>query len=152
MAQTTGAFTLNNLKIEISTSGWPTGAIDVSGIDNSLDISGGDTGIVKAFTFGTGTPVLAPGTKDDLKVKLKLLYSENTGDNYAVLAAAYEANPPTPIQVRYSPKGGTTGNFRFTSGTGYIVSQPYPSGNAEGKEFATFEVTFDVPNIVRSTI
>jgi len=152
MAQTTGAFTLSNQKIEISTSGWPTGAIDISGVANSLEISGGDTSIVKAFTFGTGTPILAPGTKDDLKIKAKMLYSENTDDNYATIAAAYEATPSTPVQLRFSPKGGTTGNFRFTTGTGYIVSHPYPSGDAEGKDFATYEVTFDVPSITRSTI
>ena len=152
MTQTTNAITLNMAVVQISTSGWPTGALDISGIANTVTISGGDLAIIKKFTFGTSTPVIAAGTKDSLKLKVDCLYgggTAGTGDNYATLAAMYENK--TPIQLRYGPMGSTSGYVSFVTGTGYMTGHPYPSGDAEGKEFATFSPNFEVQSITRST-
>lgn len=150
MAQTTGSMTFANAKIMInSTTTFPTGALDLSGVANTITVSGGELATIQAFTFGTTTPVLAAGKKSKIKIAIKALYSEVAGDGYSTIATWYEGS--TPVYVQYIPKGSGVGAFVFTSGSGYIIPPPYPSGDSEGKEFATFSTDVEVQSITRST-
>ena len=152
MAQMTGAMTLANCKIYIgTTSAFPTGAFSLSDISNELAVSGGDLTIVKAFTFGTGTPIIAAGNKDSLTLTVKAQYSEVVADGYATLAGYYENK--TAVYMQFIPKGtGTTGVYTFTTSIGYVKSHPYVSGNAEGSDFAGFELVGEFQSITRSTL
>src|SRR5262245_42136555 len=78
MAQTTGALVLSSCKIMVATAAtFPTGALDISGISNTLGLDGGDVNIIRAFTFGTSTPIIAPGNKDELTLNISAFYTEN---------------------------------------------------------------------------
>lgn len=150
MPQTTGAMTMQDCRIFISnTSAFPTGALDISGISNELGIDGGELSTITAFTFGTSTPILRPSTKSALSLNLVAMYTENAADGYSTIAGWYENS--TPVYVQYQPKGAGTGNNVFTTDVGYITSHPYPAGNAEGAEFATYNLKVDVQSITRST-
>lgn len=152
MAQTTGAMTLANCKIYIhTTSVFPTSALSLSDAGNEIAVSGGELTMVEAFTFGTGTPILAPGNKAKVNLKIKMLYTEVVADGYTTIAGWYENK--TPVYIQYIPKGiASTGVFTFTSTVGYITTPPYASGNAVGDEFATYELSVDVQSITRGTL
>lgn len=148
MAQTTGQTTAYNLKLELSTNG--TVWTDASGSANKIEPSGGDRDVSETSTFGGYPPIVSQGPKKSIEVKISALYTEVTGESWEILRAAYEAG--TSIYIRYSPKGGTTGNAQFTSGQGVVKTPVWPSADASDSKPMTFECTTVVPGFTKTTV
>jgi hypothetical protein len=130
MAQTTTSLSWENTKLEFSpdNSTWT----DISGSTNSVEDSGGEIDVNKLYTHGTTTPIVGYGKKAEHKVSVNVVYTETAGEAWALLSAAYEAQ--SNAYLRWSPKGGTSGQRRFTTGVGRITKLPYPSGKAESSD------------------
>lgn len=125
MAQTTDHITFRNVKAEVSTDNvsWT----DISGTFNSLAISGGETTTGEAYTADGELPLVGIGKKALTEVTLKVVYTENNGDSWRKFFDAYKNG--TDIYFRYSPKGGSPGQLRFTSGKGFVTTPAYPQGD-----------------------
>jgi hypothetical protein len=148
MAQTTTSLTWDNTKLEFSTDGsvWT----DISGSTNSVEDSGGEIDTNKLFTHGTATPIMGYGKKSEHKVSVNIVYTETAGESWALLSAAYENN--TAAYFRWSPKGGSAGQKRFTTGAGRITKLPYPSGKAESSDPVQISVELTTPSVAQATI
>jgi len=148
MAQTTDAMSAKNTKIEISTNGssWT----DISGFANSIEVDGGERMSDEVHTFDGFTPIITLGKGSMYEITCKVVYTEGVSDPAEVIRAAYEGG--TSFYIRWSPKGGTTGNFMFTTGAGYILSPTYPSGDAGSAEAIGIEFKVTVPNITKSVV
>lgn len=146
MAQTTGAMSFRNAKIEISTNG--TTWTDISGFANEISLSGGDRQLGEAFTFDGDTPIIVVGKRSTLDVTVKALYTEGSNDPFEIVRAAYEGG--TNLYVRWSPKGGSTGAFIYTSDAGYVQNAPYPVGSASSADAVLLEFTVKTPRITKS--
>jgi hypothetical protein len=64
--------------------------------------------------------------------------------------AAYEAG--TPFFVRWSPRGGASGQAQYTTSAGVITSLRYPSGETASGDILLTEVTVRCANITRSLV
>lgn len=134
MPQTTEHITLRNVLAEVSTDGvaW----IDISGTFNSLTNSGGETQTGEAYTAEGELPLVGIGKKSLTETTLKVIYTENAGDAWRKFFDAYKNG--TDLYFRYTPKGGASGDLRFTSGKGFVTSPAYPQGEvSDGKPLMT---------------
>lgn len=146
MAQTTGAISARNVKIEGSANGssWT----DISGFANSISPDGGDRDTGEEYTFDGDVAILTYGKRKSLKLKIKVVYTEGASDPFETVRAAYEGN--TAYYIRYSPSGQSTGTFLLTSAAGRVVTPPYPKVEAKAGDTVTLEFTFTCPSITKS--
>ena len=148
MAQTTNALSWANCKIELSANGsaWT----DVSGFANSVSVDGGERAISEFFTSDGNTPILTAGKRSSLEVTVKAVYTEAGSDPYAMAIAAYEGN--TALYVRWSPKGGLSTNFQFTTALGHVLKPVYPTGAADSADAIAIEVAIKTATITKSAV
>ena len=148
MTQTTGHTTLRNMQVEISSDN--TNWTDISGEFNSLDVSGGEITTGEAYTADGDLPLVGIGKIALTEAKLKVIYVETSGSAWNTFFDAYVNG--TDVYMRYSPKGGNSGNLRFTSGKGFVTSPVYPKGEVSDGVPTMCELTFKCPGFSKSTI
>lgn len=127
MAQTTGAASMRSAVIEysIDSSTW-TG---ISGVANSVEPSGHARISGEAYTAEGDEAIVTVGKEEPLELTLNIVYSETTTEGYLLLKALKES--ATACKVRWAPKGSSTGNYRYTTYTGYFVDVPPPGGSVD---------------------
>ena len=148
MAQTTNAMSFKSNKIEISTNG--TAYTDISGFANSVDVGGGDRQAGEAYTYDGDTAIIAIGKREPVEVTVKVVYTEGTGDPFETVRAAYEDG--SALYLRWSPKGGSTGAFQFTTSAGYVTTLGYPVGEAGSGDPVLIEFTLKCASITKSVV
>lgn len=148
MAQATGAVSFRNCKIEISNNG--TVWTNVSGWANSISIEGGERMVGEFFTLDGDTPILTPGKRGAFDLTTKIVYTEGVSDPYETFRTTYEGG--TAMYIRWSPKGGTTGQFQFTTDAGIIITPAYPSGAADSPDAIAFEFKVKCLSITKSVV
>lgn len=148
MAQTTGALSCVNGKIEFSTNGssWT----DISGFANSLEPSGGNRQTGEMYTLSGDTAVITSGKREPIELEVKILYTEGGSDAFEVVRAAYEAG--TRGYLRWSPDTGAAGDFLFTSDSGPISEFAYPPAMAEEAGPVAISFKLRVPKVTKSVI
>lgn len=150
MAQTTGATAGVNAKVEFSVNGsaWT----DLSGSASALDPGeqSGMSGEVYVFTGETAAAVTA-GKTEPAEITIKVAYTETAGESFEVVRAQFQV-AGRAAYIRWSPKGGTTGQFLFTSGLGVLTGLTWPPVDAgDGKPImAGFKIK--VPSITKSVL
>lgn len=150
MAQTTASLSWANCKIELSDDAgvsW----VDISGFTNSIAVDGGERATSEFFTAAGDIPIVTAGKRGLIEVTAKCVYTEDASN--APFIMVHEASEgQTPLQIRWSPKGGATGNFRFTSSAGQCVKPVYPQGAADSADAIPVEFTIKCGSITKSTI
>ncbi|HSN78210.1 MAG TPA: hypothetical protein VL334_24325 [Anaerolineae bacterium] len=122
MTQTTNAKSMRNVKLEyITGSTWN----DISGVANSLEVSGGDRITGEAYTAESDRPIVLYGKLEPLDVEAKIVYSENSTEAWSVLEPLYVAG--TGVKLRWAVGGNATGNYRYVTDTTNVVVG-YPGG------------------------
>ena len=94
--------------------------------------------------------IVGYGKKSDHKISINIVYTETTGEAWQLLNAAYEN--ATNCYLRWSPKGGNSGNKRFTTGVGRITKLPYPSGKADSSDPIQISAEHTSGSVATSTI
>jgi hypothetical protein len=134
-----------NAKIEISTDG--TTWTDISGLSNQLEVSGGDRQLSEAYIFSQDVPEILTGKREPIQIQVRVYYDEAL-TLFTTVENAYQS--AAPLYVRWSPRGGATGQFRFQA-SGPVQAFTYPAGQANAEPvMAGF--TLRVPSITRSVI
>src|SRR5512139_3285052 len=141
--------TMRNLKIETSTDGGATW-VDASGVTNSITVDGGEREIGTFFDAQNDTPTLGAGKRAELELKIRVKYTEQDDDGYDTFAQAYEDS--SEIMVRYSPRGGAAGSRRYTSGAGYVKTNPYPGGDVQSGDPLRCDFSVVIPSLTKSTV
>jgi hypothetical protein len=157
MAQTTGAFSGANFKVEVSVNGsdWT----DISGQATSVTPGGGDQLIGEQHTADGDAPVVTNSNKTEAsELEINILYTETASEAFDIVGDRYRGATKT-IYVRYAPKGGATANKRFFTANGAgtataaaIVNCLPPEVDAGSGDpaMATFTVRF--PKLVEEAI
>lgn len=148
MAQTTGALSSVNGKVEFSTNGssWT----DISGFVNSVEPTGGNRQSGEMYTLSGDTAIVTKGKREPIELEVKVVYTEGGSDAFEVVRAAYEAG--TSGYVRWSPDAGATGDFLFTSDAGPITEFKYPPAMAEEAGPTAISFKLRVPKVTKSAI
>lgn len=126
MPQITGGDSARNLKLEVSTNG--TVWTNVSGAASTVGTSGGAKATGESYTFEGDDPIVTSGKSQPFEVTVTALYTEGASDLFEIARPIYEAG--TAFYLRWSPLGGQTGEFVFTTGIGRLTALTYPGGDA----------------------
>lgn len=130
MAQTTNSIWGGAAKVEISTNGssWT----DISGHANKVSPSGGDRQTGKAYTFDGEYPIVKVGKMNERETRVDIIYTEETNDAFEKARAQFEAAGGGTMYARWSPAGGSVGEFLFTTDAGFVKDFSYPEVDSEG--------------------
>lgn len=139
--------TFRNVKVELSADG--TTWTDVSIDANMVEVDGFDLESEGTSVFGQAKKLQTIGGYDLGTVKVRALYAESTTAAWGLANTAFEGR--STLFVRWSPRGGSTGQYRFTSDAGYVKRPVWPSGEADAKPIMP-EISIETPWITRSTI
>jgi hypothetical protein len=148
MTQTTGGISFVNCKVEFSANGssWT----DVSGMASTIDVGGGARATGEAYTFDGLNAIVRRGKAESYEITIESIYTEATNEAYAMTKTAYEAG--SDLYVRWSPKGGTSGNKMFTSSVGIVTDPPYPKGEAGSGDPVLITTKIKCTTITESTV
>lgn len=148
MPQTTGQTSWRNAVIEYSTDSitW----VDISGVGNKVGHGGGDRAIGEAYTGASDTAILTLGKREPLQLEIDIVYSEATADQYANLENCYLNG--TALKLRWAPKGSATGNFRYTSDTGYLGTFTPPVGEYGSGDPILISFELNTPSYSRAAM
>jgi hypothetical protein len=124
MAQTIGAKSMRNVKLEFTTG---TVYTDISGVANSVNVSGGDRITGEAFTAEGDRPIVLFGKLNPIDVECNIVYSEVTTEAWSVLEPLYVAG--TNLRLRWAVGGNVTGNYQYVTDTTNITQFGYPGGD-----------------------
>jgi len=142
MAQTTGQVPLACGKLEISTDSCVTWT-DISGEAQSLGGTEQARMSGEAYTLDGDTALIAGGKREPMELVAAIVYTEVNVEAYDLVRAAFEATGcGGGFCLRWSPKGGSAGDDRITTGAGILVSFTYPpmDASAGGPIMAGFMV------------
>lgn len=148
MAQTTGALSMKDVQLDYSTnnSDWT----DISGVTNAVTPSGNNRITGEAYTADGEDAIVLIGKREPFEVDFGLVYSETTTEGYTVLDTIFAAG--TALRLRWSPGGGDTGDYRFTTGTGYLVEFNQPGGDVQDGNPILISGKFRGTGYTRATI
>jgi hypothetical protein len=136
-----------NVKVELSAdnSSWTDVSIDA----NMLTVDGFDLETEGTPVFGQGKRLQTVGNWELGTITVRALYAESTSAAWGLANTAFEGR--SALYVRWSPKGGSTGNYRFTSDAGYIKQPVWAGGEANASPIMP-EIVLETPWITQSTI
>lgn len=148
MAQTTGAIPFKDVKVETSpdNSVWT----DVSGFASTVSVDGGERGTGVKYTFDGDVAILRNAKRGPLTITVNIAYTEGASDPVEVIRAIYEAG--SDFYVRWSPKGGDSTEFLYTSDAGVVKNPLYPGGEAESGDPVMVDFVLETPKVTKSAI
>ena len=141
------AYTMKNCKVEFSTnnSTWT----DVTSDSNSVTMSGFDLETESTGIFGDAKKTQSVGGYAIGTVTIRAMYAETTSSAWGLAHSAYVNR--TGLYVRWSPRGGSTGQYRYTSDLGYVKSPVWPTGE-DGAAAIMPEIVLETPFVTQATI
>lgn len=149
MAQTTGGTSGVAAKVEVSANGssWT----DISGSTSVLDPGeqAGATG--DAYTFSGDTAIVTAGKTEPLEITVQGVYTETAGEGFEVVRAQFQTSARV-LYVRWSPKGGTTGQFLHTAAAGVISGLTWPKVDTGDGKPVPWAFKVRTPSITKSTL
>jgi len=148
MAQTTGAISFKDCKVETSPddSVWT----DISGFASTVMLDGGERMTATKGTFDGDILILRSAKRATVTVTVNLVYTEGASAPAAVIRAIYEAG--SDFYVRWSPKGGDSSEFLYTTDAGVVKSPLYPGGDSESADIVMTDLVLETPEVTKSAV
>lgn len=148
MAQITGALSGRIAKIEYSTN-YST-YTDWSGGSNSITVAGGDRKSGEAWTFDGDKAIITVGKLNPAEVTIRSMYVDSSVGYFAIISGM--KNNATPMNVRFCYDTDTTGSWRYTSDTGYVIDCKPPEAVADPGDPLMFEWTVKAPGLNEAVV
>lgn len=148
MSKTVGALSAKNVKLEVSPDNatW----INISGSSNAITPSGGKAKTGEMNVFGDSAPVTVMGNSDPVELTIVAIYTEVDEEAVDVMGDAYTAG--VSYYLRYSPKGGASGTWMFTSDEGNFIQAVTPEVNADDTKPVTVKAVFRCGKMTKSVV
>lgn len=157
MAQTTGAKSKAGFKVEVSTNG--TDWDDISGSASTVEPDGGEQMVGEQHTAQGAAPVIVWANKTAaIGLTVSCLYTEVAGEAWRKVWDRYIGTNKA-IYLRYSPRGGATGDKRFVcadeSGAACLVPIETclpPDTDADSGDPLMFEFSVLAPKLLEEAV
>lgn len=150
MAQTTNQMSFSDAQVEIkiAAGAWT----DIGGVHTKIEVDGGERKSGEAFTQVGDTPVLTKGKREKYTVKCSVVYTEGASEPWKLLWDAHKDGEL--VQVRWSPKGGASGDYQFSTATvGNVLKNVTPPvGEAGSGDPVLSEFSLETPDITDAAI
>src|SRR3990167_9193317 len=129
MAQITGQISSKDFVIE----GSPDNSVwtDWSGAVTLLTPGGGERRTGMKHTADGDFPLTTRGKREAETWHVEFAYSEGASDLYEIVRARFEATGGSDYYLRYAPRGGQSGEFRYTTALGHVQNLTRPPMNPE---------------------
>jgi hypothetical protein len=141
------AITMKNCKVELSTNG--TTWTDVSSDANAVTMSGFELETEGVGVFSQGKKIQTAGGYGLGTITVRALYAESTSGAWGLANTAHSGR--SALYVRWSPQGGSTGQYRYTSDAGYVKNPVWPAGE-DGAASILAEIAIETPFVTQTTI
>lgn len=140
------AYTMKNCKVEFSAdaSTW----VDISDESNSVTMSGFEIETEATPIFGESKKVQTVGGYGMGTITVRAMYAETTSGAWGLANTAYTNR--SNLYVRWSPRGGSTGYYKFTSDAGVVKSPVWPVGE-DGAAAIMPEVVIETTGVTQGT-
>ena len=140
------AYTMKNCKVEFSAdaSTW----VDISDESNSVTMSGFEIETEATPIFGESKKVQTVGGYGMGTITVRAMYAETTSGAWGLANTAYTNR--SSLYVRWSPRGGSTGYYKFTSDAGVVKSPVWPVGE-DGAAAIMPEVVIETTGVTQGT-
>lgn len=133
----TSTVSKSKFKLEVSSNGssWS----DISG--KSVSVTASQSRKYAATNVGASdNPEVTAGMRDEVKLQVRILYSEDSLHAFELVRAAHEDGGC--LYLRYGPRGGAASTFRYataaadgtTAAPGIITNFIYPDGDKGSAE------------------
>lgn len=148
--QITDQVSWDNCNLEISViSPWSVWT-DISGESTQVEYDGGDTQIEATHTMAGKKALLTAGKDDEMTFTVHSLYTESITNATKIVKTAKDAR--ASVKLRWSPKGGLTGQDQITTDAGLVESWTPPVGDANSAEALMTEWSIKTPGITTAVM
>jgi len=148
MTQTTNALSFVDCKVEYSNDNFSADINDISGFASAIEVSGGSRQVGEVYTADGDVAIVTHGKREPLDVASRIVYTEDGASVYEALRVIYEAG--SAFYLRFSPQGGQTGEFIYTSDKTKISAWAYPSGEFGSGDPLVIEFGIRTPKLTKS--
>ena len=150
MAQTTNKVSMAASLVSVSVNGsdWT----DISGQAQSVEVPAQVRKSGEAYTFNGDTALVTGGKREPMEVTVKVLYNEEAAEAFEVARAEFEADDGDAFYVKFSPAGGSGGDFEYSSGAGELVSFEYPPADASSGDPVLCSFTVKCASLTKAVI
>ncbi len=138
----------NACKLEISpdNSTW----LDISGYATSVDPGEMVRNDGEVFVFGSDKGEVTTGKLAVREINIEVLYNEGGTCPYGTIRAAIDAN--STYYIRWSPQGGGSAQYQYTSDAGKWVSVNDPGSEADSADPIVLTATFKTPYVTKGLV
>jgi hypothetical protein len=84
----------------------------------------------EAYTLDGDVAIITGGKREPLELAFSVVYTEEANEAWDEAQDIFETVGGDDVYVRWSPGGGDTGDWQFTSGKGVLTGLTYPGTNA----------------------
>lgn len=148
-ASTTGSMSWEFAELEMSTDG-PSTWVNINSATNQVDNVGGDVATATAFTHTSFIPLVGFGPAALREINLAGLYTESNTEAFYLIRNAYKTR--LSVWLRFTPKGISSGNKKYTTTQGRITKFKDPSGSAGTANFVLLQATWTGSFVEEGTV
>ena len=150
MTQTTDSIWGGAASIGISTDGssWT----DIVSHAMKVSPDGGDRRTGEAYVFGDEDAIVKVGKKNSRQTRVDFIYTEQAADAFEVARAQFEAAGGGTLYLRWSPSGGSGGDFQYTTDAGFVSAFNYAPIDSEEDGPMDNDFTMQCAQIIKSTV
>ena len=128
MAQSTAGMSGVNVKVMVSNnnSDWT----DISGSSGGISVSGFSRQSGEVYTIDGDHAIDGAGKREPVELEVSIVYTETAGEAFTLAWTEFDTDDGDDLWVRWSPGGGDTSDWGFTSTTGVITACLPPGGES----------------------
>jgi hypothetical protein len=133
---TNSAITFKDALVEVDLDGTGTWA-SLAGWATDVRIEGEDVPTDSTYPFQSD-PITFAGVQGPARVTVMTVYTEASTEPFWNVRSRFEAAPGGNFNVRFTPKGSTAGNLRYTTTGGKLTRCSPPGGAGDGRSATLF--------------
>ena len=124
---------------------------DIDSWATEVAVSGEDVPTTEIFPF-EGTSIVFAGNKSPVEIQVTAVYTEGSTDPFQIIRDRFEAADGPIFDVRFTPAGSASGNFRFTTSGGKLTAAPPPQGAGDASSATVFTFVVRADSLARDAI
>jgi hypothetical protein len=124
---------------------------DIDSWATEVAVSGEDVPTTEVYPF-EGASIVFAGVKSPVEVQVTAVYTEGSTDPFQNIRDRFEAVDGPAFEVRFTPAGSASGNFRFTTAGGKLTACPPPQGSGDASSATVFTFVVRADSLTRDTI
>lgn len=140
-----------DMKVEIDQTPASSSFVAVETWASNVTVSGGDANVGELLTYG-GDPIILTGEQNPYTVEIEMVYTEVDTAPFKEIYDDFSADPGLRQDARWSPKGGSTGDYQFTTSGGRLINCTLPQRPAADGQPAVFTITIRCSSIALADV